>query len=120
AVTHHPRTPLARLLPALAELEQTVAPYNAPAVHDCIQVLRKNILREARLVSDLLYRLELPAPEPEPLPLSKKYPRPRRVLLVEDHADTLSTFARILRHKVFEVRVASSVSEYFRSSQPVD
>jgi len=120
AVSHELRTPLAPLLAALTELEQTVAPYNAPAVHDCIQVLRKNILREARLVSDLLYRLELPAPEPEPLPLSKKYPRPRRVLLVEDHADTLSTFARILRHKGFEVREARTVSEAIRSSQPGD
>ena len=34
AVSHELRTPLAPLLAALTELEQTVAPYNAPAVHD--------------------------------------------------------------------------------------
>jgi CheY-like chemotaxis protein len=120
AVSHELRTPLAPLLAALTELEQHVAPFDVPAVYDCTQILRKNILREARLVSDLLDRLELPAPEPEPLPLSKKYPRPRRVLLVEDHADTLSTFARILRRKGFEVREASTVSEAIRCSQPGD
>ena len=119
-VSHELRTPLAPLLAALTELEQLVAPHDVPAAHDCIQVLRKNILREARLVSDLLDRLELPAPEAESSPISKKYPRPHRLLLVEDHADTLRTFARILRHKGFDVQEASTVSQAITSSRSGD
>src|SRR5207247_11421570 len=50
-VSHELRTPLAPLLATLEELDQQLAPYEAPAIHDCAQVLRKNILREPRLVS---------------------------------------------------------------------
>ena len=122
AVSHELRTPLAPLLATLAELDQHVTPYNDPAIHDCIEVLRKNILREARLVSDLLDRLELPAPQPAPEPSSvpKKYLRPQRLLLVEDHADTLRTFARILRHKGFEVQEATTISQAISSWRPGD
>jgi len=120
AVSHELRTPLAPLLATLTELDQHVAPYNDPAIHDCIEVLRKNIHREARLVSDLLDRLELPAPEPAPPAVSKKYSRPQRLLLVEDHADTLRIFARILRHKGFEVQEASTISEAMSSWRPGD
>jgi CheY-like chemotaxis protein len=119
-VSHELRTPLAPLLATLTELDQYVVPYNDPAVHDCIQVLRKNICREARLINDLIDRLELPAPEPEPAPVPRKYSRPQRLLLVEDHIDTLRTFARILRHKGFEVQEASTVSEAITSSRPGD
>jgi CheY-like chemotaxis protein len=120
AVSHELRTPLAPLLATLTELDQHVAPYDDPAVRDCIQVLRKNILREARLVSDLLDRLELPAPEPESPSVPKKYSRPQRLLLVEDHADTLRTFARILRHKGFAVQEASTISQAISSWRPGD
>jgi CheY-like chemotaxis protein len=119
-ISHELRTPLAPLLATLEELDQHLAPYDVAAVHDCMQVLRKNILREARLVSDLLDRLELPAPEPVPPLVSKKYSRPRRLLLVEDHIDTLRTFARILRRKGFEVQEASTISEAITSSRPGD
>src|SRR5438270_1952762 len=89
-VSHELRTPLAPLLATLTELDQHAAHYDDSAIHDCIQVLRKNILREARLVSDLLDRLEIPAPEREPSPAAapalKNGSRPRRLLLVEDHA----------------------------------
>jgi CheY-like chemotaxis protein len=120
AVSHELRTPLAPLLAALTELDQQVAPFDVPAIHDCIQILRKNILREARLVSDLVERLELPVAEPVAPPVSKKYSRPQRLLLVEDHADTLRTFARILRREGFEVQEASNISEAITSSRPGD
>ena len=100
AVSHELRTPLAPLLATLTELDQHVAPYNDSAIHDCIEVLRKNILREARLVSDLLDKLELPAPEPESSSVPKKYSRPQRLLLVEDHADTLRTFASTISQAI--------------------
>jgi CheY-like chemotaxis protein len=122
SVSHELRTPLAPLLATLTELEQQIVPHNVPAAHDCIQVLRKNIVREARLISDLLDRLELPgpAPEPEPVPVTKKYPCPRRLLLVEDHLDTLRTFARMLRKRGFDVQEASTMSEAITSSQSGD
>jgi DNA-binding response OmpR family regulator len=41
-------------------------------------------------------------------------------LLVEDHLDTLRTFARILRRKGFEVHEASTVSEAISASRPGD
>jgi CheY-like chemotaxis protein len=118
--SHELRTPLAPLLATLTELEQHVAPHHVPGAQDCIQVLRKNILREARLVTDLLDRLEVPAPEPESQPEQKKYPCPRRLLLVEDHLDTLRTFARILRQKGFDVQEATTVTEAIRSSRSGD
>jgi CheY-like chemotaxis protein len=118
--SHEMRTPLAPLLATLTELEQHLAPHQMPAAHDCIQVLRKNVLREARLVDDLLDRLEVPAPEPESQPERKKYPPPRRLLLVEDHIDTLRTFARILRQKGFDVHEVTTVSEAIKSSRSGD
>jgi CheY-like chemotaxis protein len=118
--SHELRTPLAPLLATLTELEQHLAPHDVPAAQDCIQVLRKNIQREARLVTDLLDRLEVPAPEPASRPEPKKYPPPRRLLLVEDHLDTLRTFARILRQKGFDVQEATTVSEAIRSSRSGD
>ena len=120
SVSHELRTPLAPLLATLSELDQHTASYNDPAVRDCIDVLRKNVHREARLVTDLLDRFEMPAPETLPPPVPVKYPRVRRLLLVEDHADTLKTFARILRHKGFEVQEATTVSEAITVSQPGD
>jgi CheY-like chemotaxis protein len=119
-VSHELRTPLAPLLAALTELDQHVAPFDVPAIHDCIQILRKNILREARLVSDLVDRCELPAPELPAQPLSEKCSRPHRLLLVEDHADTLHTFARILRREGFEVQEASTISDAITASRPGD
>jgi CheY-like chemotaxis protein len=117
---------LAPLLATLTELEQHVAAHEVAAANDCIQVLRKNIQRQARLVTGLLDRLEVPAPEPEqepdrqPQPEPKKYPQPRRLLLVEDHLDTLRTFARILRQKGFDVQEATTVSEAISSSRSGD
>lgn len=121
AVSHELRTPLAPLLATLTELDRHAAPYNDAAIHDCTQVLRKNVLREASLVSDLLEKLEVPtANQPESPSLTKRYPGPIRLLLVEDHDDTLRTFARILRHKGFDVHEASSVSEAIAASRPGD
>ena len=120
-VSHELRTPLAPLLSTLTELQQHVAPFDNPEVHDCIQVLRKNITREARLISDLLDRLELPAPEEPAFPsetMSCSYLP--RLLLVEDHVETLRTFARVLRHKGFEVQEATTVSEALSSWKPGD
>jgi CheY-like chemotaxis protein len=118
--SHELRTPLAPLLATLTELEQHLAPHQMPAAQDCIEVMRKNIRREARLVTDLLDRLEVPAPEPESHPEPKKYPQPRRLLLVEDHLDTLRTFARMLRQKGFDVHEATTVSEAISSSRSGD
>ena len=113
--SHELRTPLAPLLATLTELEQHIAPHDLSAAQECIEVMRKNIRREAHLVTDLLDRLEIPAPEPPSPTESKKYPRPRRLLVVEDHPDTLRTFARILRQRGFEVQEATTVSEAIKS-----
>ena len=116
--SHELRTPLAPLLATLTELEQHVreaAPDKLPAVQECIEVMRTNIRREARLVTDLLDRLEIPAPEAASPTQSKKYPRPRRLLVVEDHPDTLRAFARILRQRGFEVQEATTVSQAINS-----
>jgi len=119
-VSHELRTPLAPLLSTLTELQQHVASSDNPAVHECIQVLRKNISREARLVSDLIDRLELPGPETASEPASKIDSRLPRLLLVEDHADTLRSFARVLRGRGFEVQEATTVSEALASWKPGD
>ena len=118
--SHELRTPLAPLLATLTELEQHLAAHPVPEARDCLQVLRKNIQRQARLVTGLLDRLEVPAPEAEAAPEPKKYPHPRRLLLVEDHLDTLRTFARILRQKGFDVQEATTVSEAISSSRSGD
>jgi CheY-like chemotaxis protein len=124
--SHELRTPLAPLLATLTELEHHIASQDATAAQGCIDVLRKNIQREARLVTDLLDRMEIPAPESEPeqprqtQPEPKKHPHPRRLLLVEDHIDTLRTFARILRQKGFDVHEATTVSEAIQSSRSGD
>ena len=118
--SHELRTPLAPLLATLTELEQHLEAHPVPAAQECIEVLRKNIRREATLVTDLLDRLEVPAPESESQPPPRKYPRPRRLLLVEDHLDTLRTFARILRQKGFDVQEATTVSEAIQSSRSGD
>jgi CheY-like chemotaxis protein len=110
-VSHELRTPLAPLLSTLTELQQHVASIDIPEIHDCIQVLRKNISREARLVSDLIDQLELPAAETAPAPEMKINSELPRLLLVEDHVDTLRTFARVLRRRGFEVQEATTVSE---------
>src|ERR1700731_720759 len=45
AVSHELRTPLAPLLACLTELEHRVNPMAEPDIQNCIQVLRKNILK---------------------------------------------------------------------------
>jgi CheY-like chemotaxis protein len=119
-VSHELRTPLAPLLACLTELEHRVAPFTDPEIDDCIQVLRKNIFREARLVTDLIDRLEIPGPERANPPGSDGELRPRRLLLVEDHVDTLRTFAKTLRRQGFEVQEASTFSEAIAAAQPGD
>lgn len=51
--------------------KQQVAPHNVPGVNESVEVIRKNLEREARLITDLLDRLEVPASETEPVPQSK-------------------------------------------------
>jgi CheY-like chemotaxis protein len=119
-ISHELRTPLAPLLATLTELEQHVAPEGDQAVQGCIEVLRKNLVREAHIVSDLIDRLEIPSSYPEGPLVLRKHPRPSRLLLVEDHEDTLRTFARILRQKGFEVQEASTVSEAIAVSRQGD
>ena len=119
-VGHELRTPLAPLLATLTELQEMADAHGDPVMRDRIDVLRRNVNREAALVTGLLDRFELPGPAAEPAPTAERYPRVRRLLLVEDHADTLRTFARILRHKGFEVQEASTVSEAITVSRPGD
>ena len=121
SVSHELRTPLAPLLGTLDELDELTVAQRDERLRRCVEILRKNIKREASLVTGLLDRFELPGPEtPPPAPGAEKYPRIRRLLLVEDHEDTLKTFARILRHKGFEVQEASTVSEAITVSRPGD
>jgi CheY-like chemotaxis protein len=120
AVSHELRTPLAPLLACLTELEQRLGPSEDAEVHNCIQVMRKNVLREVHVVNDLIDRLEIPGPEPAIPPESNSDARPRRLLLVEDHADTLRTFARMLRREGFEVQEACSVSEALAAARAGD
>ena len=119
-VSHELRTPLAPLLATLDELNESAAAHQDAAIQRCVAVLRKNIQREAHLVTELLDRFEMPAPESQSSRDSATYPRVRRLLLVEDHADTLQTFARILRKRGFEVQEASTVSEAITVSRPGD
>lgn len=120
-VSHELRTPLAPILPTLSELEHRVKPLADPEIQDCLQVLRKNILREARLVNELIDRFEVPAPEPALTPpINLNHSRPRRLLVVEDHADTLRAFARILRREGFEVQEATNVSEAIAAAREGD
>ncbi len=119
-VSHELRTPLAPLLATLTDLEQHFAPNSHPAVRDSIDVLRRNIQREARLINNLLDTLDLSTGKASSAPVSKKYPRPRRLLLVEDHDDTRRTFARILRARGFEVAESRSIAEAINCSQPGD
>jgi CheY-like chemotaxis protein len=98
-------------LASLTELDCRIVAFADPEVHDCIQILRQNILKEARLVNQLIDRFEIPGPEPVDLPESDGNLRPRRLLLVEDHPDTLRAFARMLRREGFEVQEACNVSE---------
>ena len=119
-VSHELRTPLAPLLATLTDLEQHFAPNSHPSVRDSIDLLRRNIQREARLINSLLDTLDLSTSKANFAPVSKKHPRPRRLLLVEDHEDTRRTFARILRSRGFEVAESRSISEAINCSQPGD
>ena len=120
AVSHELRTPLAPLLACLTELEHRVSPFADPEINNCIQVVRKNVLREAQVVNDLIDRLEIPGPKPANLPESNGSQRPRRLLLVEDHKDTLRTFAKMLRREGFDVHEAGTVSEALAAAQAGD
>ena len=120
AVSHELHTPLAPLLACLTELEHRVSPFADPEINNCIQVLRKNVLREAQVVDDLIDRLEIPGSERSNLPEPNGSARPRRLLLVEDHADTLRTFAKMLRREGFEVQEACSVSEALAAARRGD
>src|SRR6476469_894065 len=121
AVSHELRTPLAPLLASLSELEHRVAPLADAELNDCVQVLRTNIQKEARLVNDLIDRLEIPGtqmPTAAAAPAAD-LPRPR-VLLVEDHLDTLRIFAKSLRRQGFEVHEASTVSDALAAARRGD
>ncbi len=121
-VSHELRTPLAPLLATLTELDHRVDPSADPEIQDCIQVLRRNIHKEAQLVTDLLTRLEIPGHEPPSSADSDSNndARPLRLLLVEDHDDTLRAFARILRREGFEVQEARTYSEAISAAREGD
>jgi CheY-like chemotaxis protein len=120
AVSHELRTPLAPLLASLGELEHRVAPLADAELDHCVQVLRTNVQKEARLVNDLIDRLEIPGTQmPETMAPASDLPRPR-VLLVEDHLDTLHIFAKSLRRQGFEVHEASTVSEALAAARRGD
>jgi CheY-like chemotaxis protein len=120
-VSHELRTPLAPLLASLTELEDRVASVQDPEIRDCIQILRQNVLKEARVVNDLLDRFELPSPQPtSSSPHANNHSPPRRLLLVEDHLDTLRVFAKTLRRKGFEVQEARTYSEAMAVALPGD
>lgn len=111
AVSHELRTPLAPLLACLTELEYRVGPAADAETKNCIQVMRKNVLKEAEVVNDLIRRRENPGVEPAIPAEPTSSVRPRRLLLVEDHADTLRTFAKMLRREGFEVQEAATVAD---------
>jgi CheY-like chemotaxis protein len=121
AVSHELRTPLAPLLASLSELEHRVAPLGDPELDHCVQVMRTNIQKEAGLVNDLIDRLEIPGTQmpPETVAPASDLPRPR-VLLVEDHLDTLRVFAKSLRRQGFEVHEASTVSDALAAARRGD
>lgn len=121
AVSHELRTPLAPLLASLSELEHRVAPLADTELDHCVQVLRTNIQKEAAVVSELIDRLEIPgAPPPaETTAPTTDLPRPR-VLLVEDHLDTLRIFAKSLRRQGFEVQEASTISDALAAARRGD
>jgi CheY-like chemotaxis protein len=122
AVSHELRTPLAPLLATLSELDHRVESMADPEIHDCIQVLRKNIHKEAGLVTDLLDRMEVPSDEAPTSPdlNTSNGARPRRLLLVEDHDDTLRAFSRILRREGFQVQEARTLSEALAAAREGD
>jgi CheY-like chemotaxis protein len=117
-VSHELRTPLAPLLATLTDLEQQTL--GDTGMRDSIQVLRRNIQKQAALVNDLLGRLDLPASPTNFIPITRKYPHPQRLLLVEDHEDTLQTFARMLRRRGFHVVECRAVAEAVAKSQSGD
>ena len=121
AVSHELRTPLSPLLASLTELEHRVAPLADGELNDCVQVLRTNIQKEARLISDLIDRFEIPGADmpPDKPAATPDLPRPR-VLLVEDHLDTLRIFAKSLRRQGFEVHEASTISEALAAARRGD
>jgi CheY-like chemotaxis protein len=121
AVSHELRTPLSPLLASLTELEHRVAPLADGELNDCVQVLRTNIQKEARLITALIDRFEIPGAQmpSDTLALTPDLPRPR-VLLVEDHLDTLRIFAKSLRRQGFEVHEASTVSEALAAARRGD
>lgn len=119
-VSHELRTPLAPLLSCLGEIEQRVGPSADPELQNSIQVMRKNILQEAQVVNDLINRVEGSGAEPATVAESKSAARARRLLLVEDHADTLRTFAKMLRREGFEVQEAATVSEALAAARSGD
>ncbi|HLW36706.1 MAG TPA: response regulator [Chthoniobacterales bacterium] len=120
AVSHELRTPLAPLLVCLTELEQRLGPSADREIQNWVQIMRKNVLKETQVVNDLIDHLEVPGPEPIVPPESNSNARPRRLLLVEDHADTLRTFARMLRREGFEVQEAATVSEALAAARRGD
>lgn len=121
AVSHELRTPLAPLLASLSELEHRVAPLADAELDHCVQVLRTNIQKEAQLINDLIDRLEIPGTQMpnEIVAPASDLPRPR-VLLVEDHLDTLRVFAKSLRRQGFEVHEASTVTDALAAARRGD
>ena len=125
AVSHELRTPLAPLLASLTELEQRTAAATDPEIKNCFAVMRVNLQREVALVNDLIDRLEIPGATSQPsiassLPAPSGEFRPRRLLILEDHLDTLRVFARMLRREGFEVHETSTVAEAVSAARPGD
>jgi signal transduction histidine kinase len=121
AVSHELRTPLAPLLATLSDMESRIASLDDPELNHALQVLRTNLQKEARLVNDLIDRFEIPGTEPlaQPDLPAADLPRPR-VLLVEDHVDTLRIFAKSLRRQGFEVCESMTISDALAAARRGD
>jgi CheY-like chemotaxis protein len=116
-VSHELRTPLAPLLGALSELDQTMAPLAIPGTDKLLRVLRDNINHEAQLITNMLGRFEanniVPGQATRPS-------QPARILLVEDHADTLAIFSRLLQRRGYQVAQATTVKDAMAAAQDDD
>jgi len=131
-LSHELRTPLTPVAMAATAMEMDAG---LPSeFRDDVAMIRRNVELETRLIDDLLdlsrvtpgklrldrqptrvhevigHVLVTVGPEP-PVAGPGRADTPLRLLLVEDHADTVRTLARLLRLDGYTVRTAHSVAE---------